>query len=204
MSTEKTEYEKMVSSELHIPASSPEILKDFTDCRLKVKRYNDANYEDFEYRNKLLDEIFPLHKKNFTIEPPIYVEYGIRSEIGENVSIGCCGVIMDNCKIIIGDRTKIGPRVALCAVSHPLDYKIRAEGYEFATTVTIGKDCFIGGSVGFTPNVTVGDRVVIGAGSLVCKDIPSDCLAVGNPCKVIKKLNSEKEREEAIKEHANI
>jgi maltose O-acetyltransferase len=91
--------------------------------------------------------------------------------------------------VLIGSRTLIGPNVQIYSATHPLDHKVRASGLEYAKPVTIGEDVWIGGSAVICPGVIIGDRSVIGAGSVVTKDIPSDVFAAGNPCKIIRKLN---------------
>lgn len=199
MSNTKTEKEKMLAGELY-DASDPELRTEFVNVRKLVKKYNEAYPDEKEYRDKLLHEIFPHAGENFYLEPPFHVDYGSNFYCGDNVYMNFDAVILDICPIHIGSRTMFGPRASLYTASHPVDYKIRNEGLEFGKPITIGEDCFIGGSVSFVPGVTVGDRVVIGTGSVVCKDIPSDCVAVGNPCKVIKKLQTPQEREEAIKQ----
>lgn len=103
----------------------------------------------------------------------------------------------------LGARTLIGPKAGFYGVTHPINAKERATRRVIGKAITIGEDCYIGGSVSFTPGVSVGDRVVIGTGSVVCKDIPSDCVAVGNPCHVIKKLLSEEDLSEAAEKYAS-
>ena len=100
-------------------------------------------------------------------------------------------MMLDAGDITIGARTIIGPNCSLYTPQHPLDYKLRRKTLETAYPITIGEDCWLGGNVTVCPGVTIGDRTVIGAGSVVTHDIPSDCIAAGNPCKVIRKAASE-------------
>ena len=119
---------------------------------------------------------------------PFYCDYGTNIELGEDVYFNFNCVVLDVMKVIIGSRTLIGPNVQIYTATHPMNYKERSSGLEFAKAISIGEDVWIGGGVIICPGITIGDRTIIGAGSVVTKDIPSDMFAAGNPCKVIRKL----------------
>jgi maltose O-acetyltransferase len=112
-------------------------------------------------------------------------------KVSEKVFFNFNCVVLDVAQVTIGDRTLFGPNVQIYTATHPMNFRERASGLEFAKPITIGKDVWIGGSVVICPGVSIGDRTVIGAGSVVTKDIPSDIFAAGNPCKVIRDLGKE-------------
>jgi maltose O-acetyltransferase len=122
---------------------------------------------------------------------PFYCDYGTNMKVGEKAFFNFNRVVLDVAQVTIGDRTLFGPNVQIYTATHPMNFRERASGLEFAKPITIGKDVWIGGSVVICPGVSIGDRTVIGAGSVVTKDIPSDIFAAGNPCKVIRDLGKE-------------
>ena len=184
---EKTEKEKMLSGELY-DASDSRLKSERRKSRNLLKKYNDSEDEHTLLRKEILKELIGGYSKGLYIEPPFYCEYGTNISVGENVFFNFNCVLMDANKISIGARTRIGPNVHIYAASHPMEYQIRAEALELGKPIEIGEDVWISGSVIICPGVSIGDRTVIGAGSIVTKDIPSDCFAAGNPCKVIKEL----------------
>ncbi|MBE0635158.1 sugar O-acetyltransferase [Candidatus Bipolaricaulota bacterium] len=141
-----------------------------------------ADYSD------IVAELLPHAKTPAWIQPPFYCDYGSNIYLGEGVFLNFNCVILDCARIDIGAHTQLGPNVQIYAASHPLSAAARRRGLECAKPVSIGADCWIGGHVVICPGVTIGDRCVIGAGSVVIKDIPDDTLAVGNPAKPIRKL----------------
>ena len=122
------------------------------------------------------------------IMPNFYCDYGFNIEIGEKFYSNHNLVILDANKVEFGDNVFIGPNCGFYTSGHPLDYQTRNKGLEYAKPIKVGSNVWIGGNVCVMPGVTIGDNVVIGAGSVVNKDIPSNCVAVGNPCKVIKEI----------------
>lgn len=185
----KTEYEKMVAGE-HYDAHSREML----DIRLKTKhllhRINVTEYYGDNFR-ELINELCSNAAKDFHIEPPFYCDYGNLIYAEENVFVNFGATFLDGGTIKIGANTMLAPGVHIYTAQHPLDIADRRE-WEDCKPVVIGKDCWIGGHATILPGVTIGDRVVIGAGSLVNRDIPSDSLAVGNPARVVRTLNQRK------------
>jgi maltose O-acetyltransferase len=125
---------------------------------------------------------------NFWIEPPFYCDYGYNITIGENFYANYNCTILDCAQVKIGDNVMCGPNVSLFTAGHPLDFQIRNQGWEYAYPIIIGNNVWLGGGVIVNPGITIGDNAVIGSGSVVTKDIPANSLAVGNPCKVIRKL----------------
>ncbi len=127
-------------------------------------------------------------KEKFLIEQPFHCDYGYNIEIGENFYSNHNLIILDSNKVIFGDNIFIGPNCGFYTPNHPLDAKTRNKGIETALPIKIGNNVWLGGNVVVLQGVTVGDNSVIGAGSVVTKDIPSNVVAAGNPCKVIKKI----------------
>ncbi|WP_086444755.1 sugar O-acetyltransferase [Candidatus Enterococcus lemimoniae] len=162
--------------------------------RLQAKKrmmaFNQTAPDELEKRFQLLDAIFGT-KINAWIEPPFYFCYGHNIEIGEEcyLNMGCS--FIDDAKITIGNNVAFGPGVTIATVGHPIHPDYRRLMY--GSPVTIENNCWIGANTTICPGVTIGKNSVVGAGSIVTKDIPENSVAVGNPCKVIRKIN-EKDR----------
>ena len=186
----KTEKEKMLSSELYNAADS-QLRAERRNARLLFKNYNESTDEQTLLRKEILRDLIGGYGKGLYIEPPFYCDYGKNIEVGENVYFNFNCIVLDVCKVTIGSNTLIGPNVQIYTATHSMSAKARREGLEFGQPISIGSDVWIGGSVIICPGVTIGDRSVIGAGSIVTRDIPSDIFAAGNPCKVVKKLDQE-------------
>lgn len=139
-------------------------------------------------KNTVIEVFLGKTGENLIIEPPFACDYGYNIEIGENFYANVNLVILDGAKVSIGANAFIAPNVGIYTAGHPLDAEQRNRGLEYARPVTIGNNVWIGAGVCILPGVTIGDNTVIGAGSVVTKDIPSNVLAVGNPCRVIKEI----------------
>ncbi len=151
-------------------------------------KLNNIKPSNIKKQAQIIKQLIPNIKSNFVITTPFYCDYGYNIEIGNNFYTNHNLTILDSNKIIIGNDVFIGPNCCLTAATHPLNYKERNEGLETAHPITIGNNVWLGAHVTVLPGVTIGNNVVIGANSLVNKDIPSNTVAVGNPCKVIKEL----------------
>lgn len=183
----KTEKEKMLAGELY-DATDEQLANERLKTRLLIKALNDTREDEVEERNRILKELIPNAGEGLWLQPPFYCDYGSNIELGEKVFFNFNCVVLDVMKVTIGSRTLFGPNVQVYTATHPMDHKERAAGLEYAKPITIGEDVWIGGSVVICPGVTIGDRSVIGAGSVVTKDIPANVFAAGNPCKVIRNL----------------
>lgn len=183
----KTEKEKMLAGELY-NALDEQISNERTKARLLIQKLNCASADDNETVTAILKELIPNAGKDLWIQPPFFCDYGYNIEAGERVFFNFNCVVLDVMKVSIGSRTKFGPNVQIYTATHPVNFKERATGLEFAKPIRIGEDVWVGGSVVICPGVTIGNRCVIGAGSVVTKDIPDDVFAAGNPCKVIRSL----------------
>jgi maltose O-acetyltransferase len=187
----RTEKEKMLAGELY-NALDAQLTQERIKARLLLKELNEAREDDVATRIRVLKHLLPHAGADLWLQPPFYCDYGSNIFIGEKVFFNFNCVVLDVAKVTIGSRTLFGPNVQVYAATHPMDSKERATGLEAGKPVTIGDDVWIGGSVVICPGVTIGDRSVIGAGSVVTRDIPADVFAAGNPCRVIRQLADEK------------
>ena len=185
----KTEKEKMLSGELY-NALDEQLTAERIRARLLTKRLNEGREDNTDERAAILKELIPNAGKGLWLQPPFYCDYGTNLEIGDGVFFNFNCVVLDVMKVKIGSRTLFGPNVQVYTAMHPVDYKERASGLEYAKPITIGEDVWLGGSAVICPGVTIGDRSIIGAGSVVTRDIPSDVFAAGNPCRVIRSLTA--------------
>lgn len=183
----KTEKQKMLEGVLYNPLDA-ELSRDRLKARLLMGELNNSREDEAEKRNEILKKLLPDAGANLWLQPPFYCDYGYNIVTGDGVFFNFNCVVLDVMQVRIGSRTLFGPNVQVYTATHPVGYRERAEGLEFAKPVTIGEDVWIGGSAVICPGVIIGDRSVIGAGSVVTRDVPSDVFAAGNPCKVIHRL----------------
>ena len=172
----KTEKQKMLAGELY-NALDKEISEERVITRLLLKRLNETAENESALRTEILRELLPNAGENLWIQPPFYCDYGYNLKIGEKVFFNFNCVVLDVTYVTIGSRTLFGPNVQVYTATHPLDFQERASGLEYAKPISIGEDVWIGGSAVICPGVTIGDRTVIGAGSVVTKNIPADVFA---------------------------
>ena len=181
--------DKMHTGELYLPGDV-EIMKEQQICLDKLYDYNMTRPTESEKRQKLLKEMFAEIGEDCYIEPPFHANWG-----GKHVHFGKCVyanfnfTAVDDTHIYVGDYTMFGPNVILATAGHPILPELRQEAYQYNMPVYIGKNCWLGAGVIVLPGVTIGDNTVIGAGSVVTKDIPSNVVAVGNPCRVLREIN---------------
>ena len=183
----KTEKEKMLSGELY-NALDQQLSDERLKTRLLIKALNDTREDEVIERRKILQELIPDAGAELWLQPPFYCDYGSNIKTGEKVFFNFNCVVLDVMQVTIGSRTMFGPNVQIYTATHPINYKERASGLEYAKPISIGEDVWVGGSAVICPGVTIGNRTIIGAGSVVTKDIPDDVFAAGNPCRVIRKL----------------
>lgn len=164
------------------------VTAEMVTAKKAVRKYNECMPFDVEQGMKYLDEAGIRHKGSMYFEPPFHCEYGSHIEIGEGfyANTGC--VMLDVGRITIGDNVLFGPNVSLYTAGHPIHPESRKSGYEYGIPIKIGDNVWIGGSCVILPGVTIGNNVVIGAGSVVTKDIPDNVCAAGNPCRVIREI----------------
>ena len=182
-----TEKQKQQAGELY-NGNDKELVAERINVKKLCLEYNSATYNDFQKKERLLSRIIAFKGENTWIEPDFFCDYGYNIILGDNFYSNHNLVILDCAEVIFGDNVYIGPNCGFYTASHPLDYKIRNTGLEYAKPIKVGSNVWIGGNVCVMPGVTIGDNVVIGGGSVVTKDIPSGVVAVGNPCKPIKEI----------------
>lgn len=181
-----TEKEKMIAGQPYI-ANDTELAEERKSCKQLLKKLNIDEFVVGEATDDILAELIPNAGKNLYIEPPFHADYGYNIVTGDNVYFNVNCVVLDVCKVTIGNNVFFAPAVQVYTATHPLEAVLR-RSQESGKPVTIGNDCWIGGGAIICPGVTIGSRCVIGAGAIVTKDIPDDSLAVGNPATVIRKL----------------
>jgi len=182
-----TEKEKMLAGKYY-DANDTQLREERINAKLLMKAFSDTSADQYEEKMKILKKLVPNGGDGLYIEPPFYCDYGSNIITGEKVYFNFNCVVLDGMRITIGNRALFGPNVQIYTACHPIDYEERAAGLEFSRPIIIGDDVWVGGSAVICPGVTIGDRCIIGAGSVVTKDIPSDTVAAGNPCKVIRSL----------------
>ncbi len=184
MSTEK---QKMLAGELY-DAMDPELVAARTRARDLCQALNGSREADTETRRRILTDLFGKGGDSVWMQPPFYCDYGFNIELGERVFFNFNCVVLDVCTVRIGSFTLFGPAVQIYTPLHPLDAELRRRE-EYGKPVEIGSDVWVGGGAIILPGVRIGDRAVIGAGSVVTRDIPADTFAAGNPCRVIRSLD---------------
>ncbi len=179
----KTEKEKMIDGDYYFSND-----KQLVAERQKTKKILfELNFVLNQSNKNILQQLLPNSSKQIYIETPFHCDYGYNIICGKNVYFNTNCVVLDAGIVNIGDNVLIGPNTQIYTSTHPLNAIERLK-FQFTKPITIGNDCWIGGNVVICPGVTIGSRSVIGAGSVVTKDIPSGVLAAGNPAKVIRKL----------------
>lgn len=192
--------EKMHTGELYLP-NDRDILEEQKKCLERLYEYNHTRPSEEEKRDRLLKEMFAEIGEGCYIEPPFHANFGgAHVHFGKSVYANFNLTIVDDTHVYVGDFTMFGPNVTVATAGHPILPELRKEAYQYNFTVNIGCNCWIGAGAVIVPGVTIGDNTVIGAGSIVTKDIPSNVVAVGNPCRVIREIG-ERDREYYFKNH---
>ena len=182
------EREKMINGQEYRPYSK-ELVSDRAHAKELCIKYNSLLPKQTEEKQKILKSLLGNAGNDSVIEADFFCDYGFNIELDGFVYINHNSVFLDCAKIKIGADTFIGPNCGFYTTIHPLNYEQRIKGIERAKPITIGKGVWIGGNVTILPGVTIGDMAVIGAGSVVTKDIPGSVVAVGNPCREIKQID---------------
>ncbi len=185
--------DKMRSGGLYICAD-PELQKRQQACLEVLYDYNHSRPGETAKRAELLSRILAEVGENCYIEPPLHANWGCHTHIGNNVYANFNLTLVDDTDIYIGDSVMLGPNVVLATAGHPVDPDLRRKVYQFNQPIRLGNNVWLGAGVIVLPGVTIGDNSVIGAGSVVTRDIPPGVVAVGNPCHVVREIG-ERDRE---------
>lgn len=186
-----TEREKMLNYKMYDANYDEELAEERIKCKVLCQKFNGLPIEDITARANLLKQLFGKTGEMIHIEPDFWCDYGWNIEVGENFYANHGLVILDAGKVVFGNNVFIAPSCGFHTSGHPIDFERRNQGLEYAYPITVGNNVWIGAGVQVLPGVTIGDNVVIGAGSVVVKDIPSNSVAVGNPCKVIRAITED-------------
>lgn len=183
-----TQLEKIHSGDIYYP-SDDEIMKDQLLCLDKLYDFNMTRPTELDKREEMLKEMFAQIGENCYIEPPLHANWGGKHvHFGNNVYANFGLTLVDDTHIYVGDGTMFGPNCVIATAGHPIDPELRERQLQYNIPVHIGKNCWLGAGVLVMPGVTIGDNSVIGAGSVVTKDIPANVVAVGNPCRVLREI----------------
>ena len=186
--------DKMHTGELYFPGDG-EIMEWQVKCLDRLYEFNMTRPTEGEKRQAMLKEMFAEIGEGCYIEPPFHSNFGgAHVHFGKNVYANFNLTCVDDTHIYVGDYTMFGPNVIVATAGHPILPELREKGYQYNMPIHIGKNCWIGAGAIILPGITIGDNVVVGAGSVVTKDLPSNVVAVGNPCRVLREV-SEHDRE---------
>lgn len=186
-----SEREKMLAGELYDPLD-PELMHARDRARDLCRALNATHEAEQEKRRCIVRQLFGAGGESVWMQPPFYCDYGTNIRLGERVFFNFNCVVLDVCEVRIGDYTLFGPAVQVYTATHPMDAALRRT-QEFAKPIEIGADVWVGGAAVICPGVKIGSRAVIGAGSVVTRDIPEAVFAAGNPCRVMRQLSQQTE-----------
>ena len=182
--------EAMHSGCIYDPAD-PQIAQEQLLCLDKLYEFNMSRPTQMQKREQLLKEMFAEIGQGCYIEPPLHANWaGKHVHLGDNVYANFNLTLVDDTHIYIGDRTKLGPNVMISTAGHPILPELRMQGLQYNMPVHIGKNCWLGAGVLVMPGATIGDNTVIGAGSVVTRDIPANVVAMGTPCRVVRTIGA--------------
>ncbi len=181
--------ERMHTGELFLPGDT-EIMEWQIECLDRLYEFNLTRPTEEKKREEMLKEMFAEIGEGCYIEPPFHANFGgAHVHFGKNIYANFNLTLVDDTHIYVGDSTMFGPNVVVATAGHPILPELREKAYQYNFPVHIGKNCWIGAGAIIVPGVTIGDNVVIGAGSVVTKDLPSNVVAVGNPCRILREIN---------------
>lgn len=191
--------DKMHTGELYLPGDE-EIITEQLKKLGALYDFNQTRPDELEKRGEMLKKMFAEIGENCYIEPPFHANFGgAHVHFGKNIYANFNLTMVDDTHIYVGDYTMFGPNVTVATAGHPILPELRQQGYQYNAPVHIGKNCWIGAGALIMPGITIGDNVVVGAGSVVTRNIESGVVAVGNPCRVLRRVN-EHDREYYFKD----
>lgn len=181
---------RMHSGELYI-CNSPELFRQQMEYRALIHQYNQMDPRDMDGHQALMARIFAQVGENCFFEPPFNANWGCFTHLGSNVYANFNLTLVDDTHIYLGDNVMIGPNVTICTAAHPIHPGLRRRAAQYNKPVTIEKNVWIGAGCTILPGVTIGENTVIGANSLVSRDIPANVVAMGSPCRVVRPIGPE-------------
>ena len=191
--------EKQHSGLLYLPGDET-LQREQLQCLDKLFEFNQVRPSDLERKTALLKEMFAELGENCYIETPFHTNWGGRHvHFGKNIYANFNLALVDDTHIYVGDYTQFGPNVVLATAGHPVNPDLRERAYQYNAPIRIGRNCWLGANVVVVPGVTIGDNVVVGAGSVVTRDLPDTVVALGNPCKILREVN-DRDREYYFKD----
>ena len=193
-----TEWEKAQAGYLYDANYDSDLINMRTVCADLCYEFNLCRPSDVKKQQRIIHELLGQIKGNIVITAPFYCDYGRNISVGENFYTNHNVTILDGAKVSFGDNVFIAPDCVFSTAGHPLDTEQRNQGLEIALPITVGNNVWIGTHVSVLPGVTIGNDVVIGAGSVVNRDIPDGVVAAGNPCRVIRKITEEDKKKYPI------
>jgi maltose O-acetyltransferase len=185
----RSERERMLAGELYDPLD-PELVAGRNRAREMCRQLNLTREDQADERRAILRLLFAAGGDTVWMQPPFFCDYGSNISLGERVFFNFNCVVLDVCPVTIGDYTLFGPVVQIYTATHPMNALLRRT-QEFAKPITVGRDVWVGGGAIICPGVTIGDQAVIGAGSVVTRDVPRGVFAAGNPCRVVREIRHE-------------
>lgn len=180
----------MLAGEIYDANNDSQLIAERWNCKDVCRKYNTLPARDIAERTKLIKQLFGTVAGDVLIEQPFYCDYGYNIHVGRNFYSNFNMVVSDEAPVTFGDNVFVGPNCGFYTACHPIDAEERNKGLEYARPITVGNNVWFGAQVAVLPGVTIGDNCVIGAGSVVTRDIPANTVAVGNPCRVIKRIEN--------------
>lgn len=189
MKNNRSMKDKQHTGDLYLPGDD-EIMEDQLKRLDRLYDFNLTRPTQLDKREKLMKEMFAEVGEGCYIEPPFHSNFGGgHVHFGKNIYANFNLTMVDDTHIYVGDYTMIGPNVIIATAGHPILPELREQSYQYNMPVHIGRNCWLGAGVIVLPGITIGDNVVVGAGSVVTKDLPSNVIAVGNPCRILREVN---------------
>lgn len=183
-----TVRELQQSGELYPAKGDPTMVAELHHCQEEIFEVNNMHPRDWQARNERIAHLLGRAGRNLHVNAPLFLDFGYNVEVGDDFFANFNLTILDETKVTFGNHVYIGPNCSFYTAGHPLDQQLRDADYEYALPIHVGNSVWFGGGVTVVPGVTIGNNVVVGAGSVVTHDVPDNVVVAGNPARIIKKL----------------